>query len=379
MKKIAIDLVTIYPGKGGAGGGINTYAKNLLIHLDKLTDPQKDQFKIYCLCNDEFDLKFDNIEIVKFEINAKKYFLRMIYIHILLPIFCIKNNVNLLHKLASEIPIFSTAPLIVTIHDFMMEYCLENNLHPKTSILESLKIWYFLNIAKTALRKAKYLITPSNTIRKEAISRYKVNPDKIFVAELGAEDFTCVSKTVKEGPINIYYIAAFLPHKGHSKAIKIFQILRDKYNVNAHLHFRGNVNDEAFYNRVMNEVNQSSIKNKIFIINYDKNSSLNEIYSEADCVWLFSEYEGFGLPLLEAQIHGIPVICSDIAIFQEVVSDSAILVKGSDDHIASDIAYFFDDKERWDKLIRKGSLNVSKYSWELFGQKIFNIYKKAIL
>lgn len=376
MKRIAIDLVPIYPGHGGAGGGIYTYAKSLIENLDHSTVLQNSECTFYCLVNSQFDLELKNIKVVKFDIDSRRYFKRMLYVHIILPWYCLKNNISILHKLATEIPIFCTSDLVVTVHDFVQDHYVANKNPYYSSLLEKLRVKYFAFITNYALKKAKYIITPSVTIKNEAISKRKVPANKIFVAEPAAKKHPFNKRNFDKGAINIFYIAAYLPHKGHVKAIEIFELLKNKYNLNITLYFRGNGANANVFNDITQRISQSDYKNNINVIKYDKNSNLSDIYENADVMWQFSEYEGFGLPLLEAQIHGIPVICSDIPIFKEIATNSsALLINGDNGHIAWQINDLLSNEHQINKIVALGIENSSRFSWTSFASKILDVYK----
>ena len=57
---------------------------------------------------------------------------------------------------------------------------------------------------------------------------------------------------------------------------------------------------------------------------------LEKIYAAARCLIAASEAEGFGLPLIEAARHGLPIIARDIPVFREVAQDHALYFAGDD-------------------------------------------------
>lgn len=87
--------------------------------------------------------------------------------------------------------------------------------------------------------------------------------------------------------------------------------------------------------------------------------------------------EGFGLPVLEAMGHRIPVIASDIPVIAEVAGDAAVLVDPHDITALSDaMSKVLQDGEMRKALIVKCSERIKDFSWENTARKTLAIYKK---
>jgi glycosyltransferase involved in cell wall biosynthesis len=168
----------------------------------------------------------------------------------------------------------------------------------------------------------------------------------------------------------------FLPHKGHLKAIKIFEYLKKNYDLSAKLIFRGGKVNKAYYESVINEINKLDISFDIKIEEFDRTANLNQIYDQADVIMLLSTYEGFGLPVLEAQTRGIPVICSNIPVFQEITNLSAILVNPENlEQTCNRIYALSKDKKIYNYYSEQGIINSKRFSWITFASSFYNVYK----
>jgi glycosyltransferase involved in cell wall biosynthesis len=373
-KNIIIDLATIYSGKGGAGGGIWSYSKNLLSKLD--TAEKLGEINFICLVNEHFDMKLNRLQVKVVPFNTQIPLLRLLYIHIYLPLFVISKK-GALHKLYFEVPFWNPYTLLVTIHDCMSEFYKEKKLTQK-GFRQNVKQLYFTWINKIALKNATLIFTPSHFIKSELRSRYKVSENKILVTPLATSlpaSHKNQNKKDREA-IHIYYIAAFHQHKGQLRAIEIFDLLNKKYNVNINLFFRGHVHDLNYYDKVIDKINVSSLKNKTHLLEYDKSSTLSDIYDDADWVILLSEYEGFGLPLIEAQAYNVPVICSDIPTFREVGKDTVCYIDMAIDiEVTADKIYLALTEDLIkEELISKAKENIKNYSWDRFSALMINAY-----
>lgn len=379
MKNIAIDFVTHDAGEGGGGGGIWTVAKNLIIELDKIHN-RNNNLNIICFVKSDFVINCKNLKLVYINYNINSILKRLIYVHVILPFLCLYYKIDILQKLATEVPIFNFCKVAVIVHDFMAEFYWEMKYYGiRDSFFIKIKIYYFLFITKLAINKASFIITPSRCIANELLLRYKhVKIEKVYSFHNGVE-LTSFNEPIKTKDdfqtINIYCIAGFFPHKGHLKTIEIFEELILRYDINAKLYFRGNTNDPIFFEKIQKRIAVSSCKEKITIIKYNKKDTLPDIYRPCDFIILLSEYEGFGLPILEAQYFNVPVICSDIPVFREIAGDGAIFVNQFNiKDAASEIFQFINNPMLIKKTIIAAKKNCQLFTWKNFAKNMYNLY-----
>ena len=91
-----------------------------------------------------------------------------------------------------------------------------------------------------------------------------------------------------------------------------------------------------------------------------------------------SHYEGFGLPVLEAQSCGLPLICSNAASLPEVAGEGALYFNPhSVDDLVLKLSEAYKNKSIRDNLIKKGYQNVEKFTWSRAASETIDICHSA--
>jgi glycosyltransferase involved in cell wall biosynthesis len=91
---------------------------------------------------------------------------------------------------------------------------------------------------------------------------------------------------------------------------------------------------------------------------------LSVLYATAGALVFPTFFEGFGLPVVEAQAAGLPVICSDIDVLKEVGGKGAFFVDPHNaESIAKAIATVVDSPTKREELIRAGKENAARFTW----------------
>ena len=380
MKKkiICIDLTNVVPGTGGTGGGIVTYAVNLVLHIDLAV--KKNDVEFICLINSKFKNfpRLRNVNVKEVKVNNKNIISRLFWLHVRLPLFCFFKGATVIHRIIAELPLISPCRSIVTLHDFMFDLYLQNtNLKKYLSIKQTLKYRLLSSINTQALRSSHSIIVLSDTVREEVTAKFPVLGRKTRVTKMASQydsDESFVAK-IPADKIRIGMVAAFFPHKGHLRMLRLAKFFLDLNFTAFEVYFRGSHVDQVYVEEVKNEIRMLELDNFVFFEAFESDSTLQQIYAKYDVVAMLSEYEGFGLPVLEAQANSSVVLCSDIPIFREILKNSAIFIKPDfslDD--VRDLIKKLKNEQFLKELKTAGKKNLERYSWARMAEETEEVY-----
>jgi len=368
---VAIDLVPIRPGKGGTGSGIWTYARELIVHLDQVAPDSS--LIIFVLASEEQRRLLPsllNLKLRRFPSFGEKVWFRLFWVHVVLPVWCWWRRVDLLHKLATETPWFCPAKRVTTVHDFYHEF-----QAARTGKALGGRGFYFALMTRRALSASRCIITGSHVIAQEVRTRMPDAGAEVQVVPHGCVPPQGGLATRKMGDAvwTIGVVAKLMPYKGQLEALAAFDALNDE---TAKLVIHGFANDPSFARLLDARIAESALKANIHRRDYVRDLSLDALYRDLDVLLFLSQYEGFGLPIIEAQSRGVPVVCSDIPVLREVAGDAACFVDRDDPQaIAAELRRLRVDVDYRAALIRKGIANARCYDWSISARHLCTLYR----
>jgi len=366
--KIGINLL---PYKEITGWVI--YIRNLLKNLVQLN--RQNEFFLFgpedLSTNFEFNKRNINLVVVR---RLKRNYVKALYQQFNIYPLLKKYKIDVLFSPSPAAPFFYKNKVLV-IHD-----CAYDRFREFENILSKI---YFRAMFYGAKWFSKKIITVSNFSKKELIELYKIKPEKIKVIYEGVPEMEEVSEEEIQNTLNKFkinkpyflYIGNWRPRKNLPGLIKAFKLFINKGF--DYLLVIGGRKDKRFLD-LEKEIKKNQLEGKVILTDTLTRKEITCLYKRAKVLTFPSYYEGFGLPVLEAQSLGIPVLTSNTSSLPEVAGEGALFV---DPYDVNDIfqgmeKVVFDEKLR-QELITKGYENIKRFSWERAASETLKVLKEV--
>lgn len=189
---------------------------------------------------------------------------------------------------------------------------------------------------------------------------YKINKNKVLLERIKEKYHIPVNKKF------IFSCCSLDPRKNLMRCIRTFIQFIDKNKIDDLVYVISGKDVMRDAEKWAAQIpNFSKYENKIIKAGYVADEDLEVLYSNAEWFVYTSQYEGFGMPPLEAMACGCPVITSNNTSLPEVVGDAGIMIDwdSNEQHIEAYEKYYFDKKYR-DEMAKKGLERSKQFSWE---------------
>lgn len=331
-----------------------------------------------------------NVEILKSPLGLKS---NALFMHYSVSKASKKNKADILFSPNYFIPKLYKGRSVVTIHDLIYEAA--PDLYNWPGFLDKL---FLRKWSRRSAERADMILAPSNFTKKEVIKHYKINPDKIKVTPLAVNSAFNVEThrnqvdnvKKKYGIYDKYilYIGSIFNRRHLSEIVHAFENIFPEFQ-NYQLVIVGSNYTNPYIDiekdiLTINKFLQDTLKirNRFPIIHkhYIDQEELLALYKGAWASIYLSDYEGFGLPILESMASGVPVITSKQGALMETAGDAALFVDNTKDvnEIAKKMTQIFSDKALHADLKKRGIARSVKFSWSRCAAQTMTVFKKVL-
>jgi glycosyltransferase involved in cell wall biosynthesis len=287
-------------------------------------------------------------------------------------------GVGLFHATEHLLPRLTRARSVFTLHDTAYLVYPEHHL-PRNRV-------YLRTMMPRFLRRAHRIIAVSEHTRRDALRFYAIDPEKIEVIPEGVEtrfrpdvDRDVVSEVRHRYALPerfVLSVGTIEPRKNLATLVEAYAALRPRHpEVGLVL-----VGSRGWlYDRFFRQLRSLGLEDHVTFTGHVADPDLPAVLDAAEVFAFPSEFEGFGLPPLEAMASGLPVVSSNAASLPEVVGDAGLLLPPRDVRgWVAGIERLLDDDRLRAELAARGLARARLFSWDAAARRTLEVYRSVM-
>ncbi len=364
--------------------GIGTHIENLIRYIPEFD--RENEYLIFHSPQDKDDIPQTAPNIRLVPDTSPKYSIREL---VVLPVKMAIQRLDLFHATHYTLPPLRPCQGIVTIHDVIHLRFPEYLPHPAA-------YYYAKGMMSAAAQSAKKVITVSECSRQDIIRYLGVPEKKVEVVYNGIDvNIQQECKGVAQTPgapgdnrglrerfgihrKYILYLGNFMPHKNVDMLVKAYSLLKHRYKLSHCLVLAGK--NEKMQQMLEALIASEHLEQDVILTGFVETEWLATLYSHADIFVYPSLYEGFGLQVLEAMVHHIPVAISHVSALPEIAGDAAIQFDPTVvESMAAAIYQGVTDQGLRTALLERGRERLKLFSWQAMARKTVEIYQRVLV
>jgi glycosyltransferase involved in cell wall biosynthesis len=361
--RFAIDAHTI----GRHLTGNEVYVRNLLENYARLD--RENQFYAY-VCSEYAASEVPN-RFVKKSVSANPFY----RLGFDLTRRVVIDKPSLLHVQYTAPPV-CPVPVVVSVHDVSYLERPEYFTAPRRLQLQATVAY--------SVKRAARILTVSEFSSKRIQSAYGISPDRIeviynavsphFRPTSSKDSFETISEKFGVQAPFVLSVGDLQPRKNQIGLIAAFEELIRHYPELPHqLVLVGK--KTWFAPRVHEAAMRSAVAHRIHFTDFVNDEDLLHLYNAAELFVYPSFYEGFGLPIIEAQACGCAVACSNTTAMPEVADSAALTFDpNSQSEILKSMRDLLLDPDLRQRMGRMGLKNASRFSWQKAARQTLEVY-----
>ncbi len=374
--RVALNAQLLRMNEGYRSAGIARYIYHLLRELPRAASDL--QLNVYST-EPEAATRLSDITIHTTRLPAHKPLARILWEQTILPFELLQKNYTLFHSLAYVSPFLNRTPTIVTLYD------LSFILYPE--YFRAFQRLYLRFGTRLSVARAQRIITISESTKRDAIQLLNVDANRIDVITPGVESefFHDVdANTIAQFRRNknlpdpfILFVGTREPRKNIPTLLRAFAQATRAAQLPHSLVIAG---ARGWMDQTIPQMlAELNIAKDVFFPGFVPHTELPLWYRAADAFVYPSQYEGFGMPPLEALACGTPTITSNVSSLPEAVGDAALLIDPrSPEQLAAALIKILTDSALRDELRGRGFQHARQFTWTRAAQQTAQTYRRAL-
>lgn len=302
--------------------------------------------------------------------------LRQIWAHSILPLAVRKDSLDVFwgpaHRLPPFLPV--TLPRVVTIHDLVWLHA-PQTMRLRTRLGERA-------FMRSSVLRADTIVTDSDATGRdlaEAMPSLNKNVQTIYpgVTLLPPFEMLDISSVFCIDKPYVLYVGTLEPRKNLLGLLDAWAMLPEATRGTYLLVLAGGKGWGM--GNIAKEIADRNLATSVRQVGYVTDGQLSTLYSKATMLAMPSLYEGFGLPIVESNSHGVPALTSNLSCMPEIAGPNAIYVNpASSTSIADGLESVLSGKIEWRPLSDAARLNAQRFSWRTTAGQLIGAFELAI-
>jgi glycosyltransferase involved in cell wall biosynthesis len=171
-----------------------------------------------------------------------------------------------------------------------------------------------------SMKHCNHIISSSRFTKRSIVDKFHLPPDKITVIPYGFDEETRSDGQLPPSPINgpfLFYPSSTTRHKGHAVLFKTLGRLKQAGSLSHQLVLTGK-QTAYWHSELQGILTEENLEDNVIHLGYVSRELIDRLYRDADAILFPTEFEGFGIPALEAASRDKKLICSTCEIFDEL-------------------------------------------------------------
>ena len=285
--------------------------------------------------------------------------------------WAIQDVVDVFWSPRHHLPLLLSQPIasVVTIHDLVWRQ------FPET--MRTRNLWLERALMGPSIWQADRIICVSRFTASEVSRYYPSAVGRCTVIHEAAETSVAIDKPPAEIPEKyLLFVGTLEPRKNLPRLLRACAQLRDDATMLPLVIVGGGGWGDEDLPALIAEL---ALEGRVILSGYVSDAQLQAIYAGAHCLLMPSLYEGFGLPVLEAMQHGVPVIASSTSSLPEVVGNAGLLVNPySVDELAQAIRSMLTTPALREELSARAQLRAQQFCWQRAAAETLQVFEEVL-
>jgi glycosyltransferase involved in cell wall biosynthesis len=368
---VAIDAHLLAGEPGYRSAGIHRYIHCLLQHLGRADA----HLRYTVLLGKRGTFSDPHLALERSSWPTHRASVRAVWEQVVQPQVLRRIGADLVHAPVFVAPLVASCPSVITIHDLSFLRFPE--------LFRSANRLYLTTMTRMSARRARRVIAVSRHAARESVELLGVEPSRIEVVYHGVDPAFRPLPTEQVEAFRqrlglparfALFVGTLEPRKNLSRLIEAFARIPDS---GARLIIAGGKG--WLYDGLFCHVERLGLQDRVSFVGYVPQDHLPLWYGAATVFVYPSLYEGFGLPVLEAQACGVPVLTSSVSSLPEAAGDASLLLDPYDvEALAANIHRLLHDRPLRERLREKGLVHAGQFSWVRTARETAEVYRRVI-